>query len=562
MDTVAWVVSLALLVLAAIGALFRGGRTPMRMLLPRWVVPRELGLGEVIKRLTGLLGISPCEACARRALALDGRVRLAPMSRPDRGSRSSVGRDLAMLSSFSEGANIAKNVASTVESLQLASTIFPPEAPSAQVTGFDTSCLFGILWCRGWTLSPDMGKVYNRRASICGFCGSIAGQSASNTQTKKCQDKNKRKRRPGQGSTYPFIRTPLAAPLVGLVAVVLLVSSGTTVVDYVGPYFRTQIPKVTSGPTMTPTPTWTPTVAPRTVTLVTHENSGTLSQAAFTTVSASCQPGEEMVSGGYHFDANSDTSALVTSSYPSPPGTWSVRALAVSGAPQLTTQVVCMQASFPVTITSASALVTSPDIAASQPVMLSATATCAPGTIQLGGGEELTPDGMGSQFAATTTTDQQVIETELVSAVSIVSWPVSGGWSATMETTTSTGLLAPTGLPPIGGQFVLSAYALCIGQGFQSQLPSMFLTAPAPTPSLSTLALPHSETLSGQVGCNSGQLPVASGFSDATALANPAQAPGSVTQWELTSPLDWALSDTVATTLAYQIQISANCITY
>jgi hypothetical protein len=527
---------------------------------------RERGLGEVIKRLTELAGIAPCAACERRALALDGRVRLVPGSSPGGTPRQPVAPSLAMLSRVREGVNVASTVASAVEAIQMPSTIFPPEAPSAQVSGFDTSCLFGILLCRGWILSPDVGKVYNGRATICGFCGSIAGQSASNTQTKKCQDQHKRNRQPGRGSTYHFFRTPLAAPLVGIVVLVLLTGGGTTLVRSAGPNFHDWWQGLTSGTTVTPTPTWTPTTAPRTVMLVTHEQSALLSQRAFTTVSATCGSGERMVSGGYRYgangDANVETSALVTSSYPFARDTWAVRGLAVSGAPQLVVQVVCMRANFPVTIASAFAQATSQAIATPEQVVLTATATCPNGTIQLGGGEQLTPDGMGSPFAATTTSDQQVIQTRLVSAAPVVSWPVNGGWSVTVETTTPSAALAPAGLPPTGGQFTLTAYVLCIGQGFQSQLPSNFLTAPAPTPLPGAVVLPQRATLAGQVGCFSDQLPIAAGFSDTTALAHAAQVPGSMYHWELSAPLEWSLGYAVATTLPYQLQIVANCITY
>jgi len=46
-------------------------RPPHRLRLPRFLLAHEIGLGDVIKRLTSALGIKPCVGCERRAGALN-----------------------------------------------------------------------------------------------------------------------------------------------------------------------------------------------------------------------------------------------------------------------------------------------------------------------------------------------------------------------------------------------------------------------------------------------------------------------------------------------------------
>ena len=42
-----------------------------RVRLPGFVTDEEIGLGDVIKRATSYIGITPCGGCERRASALD-----------------------------------------------------------------------------------------------------------------------------------------------------------------------------------------------------------------------------------------------------------------------------------------------------------------------------------------------------------------------------------------------------------------------------------------------------------------------------------------------------------
>lgn len=39
--------------------------------LPGFLVEEEIGLGDVIKRATSALGLTPCEGCQRRAMKLN-----------------------------------------------------------------------------------------------------------------------------------------------------------------------------------------------------------------------------------------------------------------------------------------------------------------------------------------------------------------------------------------------------------------------------------------------------------------------------------------------------------
>jgi len=46
---------------------------PHRIRLPGFVTDEDIGLGDVIKRVTYALGIRPCGGCERRAAALNRR---------------------------------------------------------------------------------------------------------------------------------------------------------------------------------------------------------------------------------------------------------------------------------------------------------------------------------------------------------------------------------------------------------------------------------------------------------------------------------------------------------
>jgi hypothetical protein len=43
--------------------------------LPGFLVEKEIGLGQVIKKVTYTMGIKPCDGCERRAAKLDNWVR-------------------------------------------------------------------------------------------------------------------------------------------------------------------------------------------------------------------------------------------------------------------------------------------------------------------------------------------------------------------------------------------------------------------------------------------------------------------------------------------------------
>jgi hypothetical protein len=54
---------------------------PYRVRLPGFVSEREVGLGDVIKHATSLVGIRPCGGCGRRAERLNSWVSFAPRTR-------------------------------------------------------------------------------------------------------------------------------------------------------------------------------------------------------------------------------------------------------------------------------------------------------------------------------------------------------------------------------------------------------------------------------------------------------------------------------------------------
>jgi hypothetical protein len=48
-----------------------GEREPFRVRLPGYLADEEIGLGDVVKRVTRTFGIRPCGGCERRAAALN-----------------------------------------------------------------------------------------------------------------------------------------------------------------------------------------------------------------------------------------------------------------------------------------------------------------------------------------------------------------------------------------------------------------------------------------------------------------------------------------------------------
>jgi hypothetical protein len=46
-------------------------RRPHRVRLPGFLIEEEIGLGDVIKRVTYAMGIKPCGGCEKRAAALN-----------------------------------------------------------------------------------------------------------------------------------------------------------------------------------------------------------------------------------------------------------------------------------------------------------------------------------------------------------------------------------------------------------------------------------------------------------------------------------------------------------
>lgn len=52
----------------------REKRQPYTVRLPGFIAEEEVGLGDVIKRATSLVGIAPCGRCGERAAALNRRL--------------------------------------------------------------------------------------------------------------------------------------------------------------------------------------------------------------------------------------------------------------------------------------------------------------------------------------------------------------------------------------------------------------------------------------------------------------------------------------------------------
>lgn len=56
------------------------GERPARhtVRLPRLIVEQPVGLGQIIKRVTGAAGMTPCGPCEQRAARLDRWLEIAP----------------------------------------------------------------------------------------------------------------------------------------------------------------------------------------------------------------------------------------------------------------------------------------------------------------------------------------------------------------------------------------------------------------------------------------------------------------------------------------------------
>jgi hypothetical protein len=46
--------------------------------LPRFIVHEPVGVGQVVKRVTGAVGVKPCAPCEQRAARLDRWLRIEP----------------------------------------------------------------------------------------------------------------------------------------------------------------------------------------------------------------------------------------------------------------------------------------------------------------------------------------------------------------------------------------------------------------------------------------------------------------------------------------------------
>jgi hypothetical protein len=54
---------------------------PYHIRLPGFIIGVEVGLGDVVKRVTYAMGIQPCQGCEKRASALNTRVVFSPKTR-------------------------------------------------------------------------------------------------------------------------------------------------------------------------------------------------------------------------------------------------------------------------------------------------------------------------------------------------------------------------------------------------------------------------------------------------------------------------------------------------
>jgi hypothetical protein len=211
------------------------------------------------------------------------------------------------------------------------------------------------------------------------------------------------------------------------------------------------------GGTVTP-----PTVTPIAITRYEHTVTGTDHPL---TASASCPGAEQLLGGGF-----STGRSFVDASYPSAPGTWTVRLDNTNGVAQtLTAVVVCLRAPFAIGTsiqTAAAAVPLGPPT--------HAVAACPAGSVATGGGFDTTltdrPDGTS------------------VSGAVITSKPTASGWDTANFTATATSE---------------TAYAVCAGA-------HVTLAPPATT----NLMLAVGATGTGTATCPSGQMLIGGGWDE------------------------------------------------
>lgn len=54
----------------------KGQAAPRKVRLPGFLIEKEIGLGDLIRKTTYAMGIRPCEECEKRAAALNGWITL------------------------------------------------------------------------------------------------------------------------------------------------------------------------------------------------------------------------------------------------------------------------------------------------------------------------------------------------------------------------------------------------------------------------------------------------------------------------------------------------------
>jgi hypothetical protein len=59
-------------------------RTAYTIRVPTFVFGHEMGLGDILKRISTSLGVGPCARCDERAACLNSWLRFAPAERPRR----------------------------------------------------------------------------------------------------------------------------------------------------------------------------------------------------------------------------------------------------------------------------------------------------------------------------------------------------------------------------------------------------------------------------------------------------------------------------------------------
>lgn len=541
--------------------------------LPRWLLKSETGLGDLIRHITSVLGLRPCEACEKRAIILNAHIHfthdesqepLAPATHhmqniaPAGGSMPSMPSQLknSIIGQVMPSATIAK----------------PPTRggpPPGMIVGMDRWCTGFIQVTRRWYLDPTRGKVYYTRPLPAGFCNRARNTSSTaNQPTSRC--KHHRKKPPiffrsnrSIPKDFGHIDVPPPAFISGFIGIIGIISVVTTGIVLPGSIningVLTSIgvlPRATSTPSLqavpvlaretattqptataaltripvlvqeTPTaspvpPTPTATAIPFTAKVNYYHTTEQINPFKLNTISVTCPAGQYLVGGGF-----SDFTSAVAS-YPSGASTWSVVVFySTSGIYTATAYAQCLQTNYPVQFTTVQQTAQS----ATNSYDIAAIASCPANSVLVGGGSSISPPYKSITSFAVSYAIPTLLKYQ----------PFNNGWSTDYR------------IDYNQSSWQATSYAICAQQYLQ---PNTYATH-SYTSAIGSLFV------TGTSLCPQNTLLTAGGYSGDTDLANATSVQGkSVVNYPIAGTNIWSVQMNYVRDVSYSMTTYAVCVT-